>query len=90
MKLEIGDTVFVRCRVVAGPSGRAFLRPITPSGRLLTQKSDRPPKRGEVFDPAFHTPLNPNCIEQLNPEFLVTVTELKALFKTLGELKEKS
>ncbi len=88
MSLEIGDTVFVRCRVVAGPSGKAFLRPITDQGRLLNQ-SDRP-RRGEVVDPPFYTPLNPSCIEQLRPEFLVTVNELKALFKTLEELKEKS
>jgi hypothetical protein len=86
--LEIGDTVFVRCRVVVGPGGNPFLRPITSQGRLLG-KSDRPRQSGPV-DPPFHTPLNPHCIEQLKPEFLVTVTELKALFKTLEEFKEKS
>ncbi len=88
MSMEFGDTVFVRCRVVANPSGNRCLRPISSQGRLLG-KSDRPRLSGKV-DPPFHTPLNPFCIEDLDPEFLVTVTELKALFQAMQGLKEKS
>lgn len=88
MSLDFGDTVFIRCRVVANPSGHKCLRPITSQGRLLG-KSDQP-RRGGPVDPPFHTPLNPHCIDALNPEFLVTVTELKALFQSLHGLKEMS